>query len=63
MMLGPERRRVNIDLIRCYKIVLGLFDLNCDEVFFNSVSHTLADTGHPYILYKILIELTLVCHF
>ena len=43
--------------------MFGLFDLNCEEVFFNSVSHTLADTGPPYILYKILIELTLVCHF
>jgi len=45
-----ELRRLQLDLIYCYKIVFGLVKLNCADFFeFSTVSNT---RGHAYKLYK-----------
>ena len=47
---GLELRRLHIDLIMCYKIVLGLVDVNFDDSFQNSTVVT--TRGHPFKLFK-----------
>jgi len=56
-----ELRRLHIDLIRCYKILFGLVDLDCENFF--QLCSTSVTRGHPYKLYKPSSSCNVRSHF
>jgi len=43
-------RRLRFDLFYCYRIIFGLVDINCDNVF--EIRSCTVTTGHPYKIFK-----------